>query len=151
VAACHAAGAGATLRLAIGGKLGSWSGEPVERDWRIRHLGSGVFTNRGPIGTGGTTRLGRTATVESAGITVLLCERRVQVLEPAAFAAGGIDPHRMHALVVKTSVHYRAGFRGLARRMIDIEAPGLSTSRLDTLPYHHASRPTPTREAPVRV
>jgi microcystin degradation protein MlrC len=151
VAACHAAGVGVTLRLAVGGKRSPWSGQPIERDWTIRHLGSGVFANRGPIGAGGTTRLGRTATVESAGITVMLCERRMQTLEPAAFEAGGIDPHRMNALVVKSSVHFRAGFRGVTRQMIDCEAPGLSTSHLHTLPYRHAPRPTPTREAPARV
>jgi microcystin degradation protein MlrC len=147
VSACHAAGAGTTIRLAIGGKLSAWSGQPIERDWTIRHLGSGVFTNHGPMGTGGTTRLGSTATVESDGITVLLCERRVQTLEPAVFEACGIDPRRMNVLIVKSSVHYRAGFRGIARQMIDIEAPGLSTSRLISLPYRHA----PTWEAPARV
>ncbi|HVL23923.1 MAG TPA: M81 family metallopeptidase [Thermomicrobiales bacterium] len=147
VAACHAAGSGATLRLAIGGTRSPWSGAPVDGEWTVRHLGSGVFTNHGPMGAGGTTRLGRTATVERDGVAVILCERRVQTLEPAVFAACGIDPRQMSALIVKSSVHYRAAFGAIARAMIDVEAPGLSTSHLDTLPYRHA----PLREAAARV
>jgi microcystin degradation protein MlrC len=139
VVACHEAGVGARLPLSIGGRHAPWSGEPLDGPWTVCHLGAGVFANRGPIGTGGTTRLGQTATVQRDGLTVVLSERRVQVLEPAAFAACGIDVRRMHALVVKSSVHYRAAFDAIARETIDVETPGLSTSHLHTLPYRHAS------------
>lgn len=142
VAACHGAGAGAALTLAIGGRHAPWSGAPLDGRWTVRHLGAGVFANRGPIGTGGTTRLGRTATVSCDGLTVILCERRAQVLEPAVFAACGVDARRMAALVVKSSVHYRAAFGAIARQMIDVETPGLSTSYLHTLPYRRASLAT---------
>lgn len=133
VAACHAAGVGAGVSLAIGGKSSPWSGTPLVGRWRVHHLGDGVFTNRGPIGRGGTTRLGRTATVERDGIAIILSERRVQVLEPAIFAACGIQPERRRALVVKSSVHYRAGFGPVAHRMIDVETPGLSRSDIASL------------------
>lgn len=141
VAACHAAGIGARLDLAVGGRQGITSGEPVARAWTVRHLGEGVFANEGPIGRGSITRMGRTATVEADGVQVILSERRTQVMEPAAFVAGGIDPLAMRALVVKSSVHYRAAFTAIAGRMIDVETPGLCTSDLASLPRVHARCP----------
>ncbi len=140
VSACHAAGTGARLELAVGGRQGATSGDPVVREWTVRHLGEGVFANEGPIGRGSITRMGRTATVEADGVLVMLAERRAQVMEPAAFVAGGIDPLAMRALIVKSSVHYRAAFSPVAREMIDVETPGPCPSDLSTLPRTRALR-----------
>lgn len=133
VAAYHMAGVGETLRLPIGGTASPWSGQPIERDWTILHLGDGVFANHGPLGRKSITRLGRTATIVSEGIAVILCERRVQVLEPACFETCGIDPRAMNTLVVKSSVHYRAAFGPIARRMVEVETPGLCRSNMQQL------------------
>jgi microcystin degradation protein MlrC len=141
VAACHDAGTGSRIPLAVGGKALPSSGLPIERSWTVRHLGEGVFANAGPIGRRSTTRLGRTATIESDGISIILCERRVQTLEPAMFGTGGIDPLAMQVLVVKSSVHYRAAFAPLASRMIDVETPGLCTSFLESLAWKHSVIP----------
>jgi microcystin degradation protein MlrC len=141
VAACHAAGVGATIHLAIGGKATALSGDPVAANWTIGHLGDGVFVNEGAMAKGATSRIGRTATVRHAGISVILSERRAQALDPSVFRAGGIDPGRCRWLVVKSSVHYRASFTILATTMIDIECPGLSTSHLRALPYNRVTRP----------
>ena len=141
VAACHAAGAGAGIDLAVGGKATVQSGPPVEARWEIEHLGDGVFLNEGRMSHGARNRLGRTATVSTAGISVMLCERRTQALDPSMFRAGGIVPEQCRWLVVKSSVHYRASFAVLATRMIDVECPGLSPSRLQSLDYHRVPRP----------
>ena len=141
VAACHKAGKGATLDIGIGGKASRFSGEPVIANWQIDHLGDGTFANEGPMSNGAVSNIGRTATVRSQGISVILCERRAQTLDPAAFRAGGIEPEGCRWLVVKSSVHYRAAFRTLANKMIDVECPGLSTSNLRALTYNRVRRP----------
>ena len=141
VRACHEAGHGATLVIGIGGRATPNSGTPVEREWEIVHLGDGVFVNEGPMSHGAVSRIGRTATVRSGGISVILCERRAQALDPAVFRAGGILPDGCRWLVVKSSVHYRAAFRAMANNMIDVECPGLSTSHLRSLTYNRVRRP----------
>jgi microcystin degradation protein MlrC len=151
VAACHDAGAGATIDLAIGAKSGPLAGEPVHPRWRVEHLGDGVFANRGPMARGGLNRIGRTATVSAHGVSVMLSERRVQALDPAVFTAGGIDPDGCRWLVVKSSVHYRAAFRALATSMIDIETAGFSGSTLESLPYNRVPRPIWPLDDPDRA
>ena len=141
VAACHAAGAGAVIPLRIGGKSSGLAGEPVGGRWRIDHLGTGVFINSGPMATGAVNRIGRTATVSRDGISVILCERRAQVVDPAVFEACGIAPDGCRWLVVKSSVHFRAAFRSVATTILEIEGKGLSASMLTDLAYKRVPRP----------
>lgn len=132
-------GAERTIPLGASAQLGP--AEPFERTWTIRWIGDGVFVNSGPIGTGGVTRLGRTAVLRSGGVDVIVCERRVQVLDSAIFPAVGIDPAAASVLAIKSSVHYRAGFANLASSMIEAGGPGVSSGDLRILPYAAIRRP----------
>ena len=141
VAACHEGGEGTTIRLGVGGKLDASSGEPLVANWRITHLGQGVFANEGTMANGAINRIGRIATLQVGSISVILSERRAQSLDPSVFRAGGLAPERRQWLAVKSSVHYRAGFQNLASTMIDVESPGLSPSDLGRLTYTRIPRP----------
>src|SRR5438445_168692 len=44
-------------------------------------------------------------------------------------------------LVVKSSVHYRAAFEPLAHAIIEVDAPGLSSSNLARFTFKHVRRP----------
>jgi microcystin degradation protein MlrC len=134
VETCHQAGIGALVALSLGDP-------PLPGQWRIDHLGDGVFTHRGPMASGAVNRIGRTATVSRAGISVILCERRVQVVDPAVFPACGIAPDGCRWLVVKSSVHFRAAFREIATGMIEIEGQGPCTSDLSSLSSKYRPRP----------
>jgi len=140
VAAAHAVGVGASVRVSLGEPPAT---EPPTLDWRVQALSDGCcdFTNRGPIGTGGRTRLGRAAVLARDGVEVVVCERRVQVLDPALFRAVGIEPSARRILAVKSSVHFRAAFEPLAAAVIEVETPGLSGSDLAALPYRRLRRP----------
>ncbi len=141
VAAAVGVGVGGVLRRGVGGVSDSRGGGPVEAAWRVRALTDGAFTNRGPMGTGGATRLGRTAVLEAGGVEVVVCERRVQALDPELFRAAGIDPTSRRVLAVKSSVHFRAAFEPLAAAVLEVETMGLSGSDLVSLPYRRVRRP----------
>jgi len=53
----------------------------------------------------------------------------------------GIDPAAEKILVVKSSVHYRAAFEPLARAILEVDAPGLSSSNLERFTFAHVRRP----------
>lgn len=150
VAVAAEAGVGATVSVAVGGKMDPRAGAPVARDWRVRAVTDGRFANRGPMGTGGPTRLGRTVVLAADGVEVVVCERRVQVLEPELFRAVGIEPSARRLLVVKSSVHFRAAFEPLAAAVFAVEGPGLSGSALARLPYRHVRRPIAPLDREVR-
>ena len=141
VAAAVAVGVGGILRRGVGGRSDIHGGGPVEAAWRVCALTDGAFTNQGPMGTGGVTRLGRTAVLEANGVEVVVCERRLQALDPELFRAAGIDPKARRVLVVKSSVHFRAAFEPLAAAVLEVETRGWSGSDLASLPYRRVRRP----------
>jgi microcystin degradation protein MlrC len=141
VDACHRAGQGAVIPLALGGRAHPTSGPPVTGTWTVAHLGDGSYTNEGAMSHGARGSLGRTATVVQGAVSVMLSAHRTQTLDPGVFRAGGIEPERCHWLVVKSSVHYRAGFQAVAGDLIDVECPGLSPSSLQSLEYLRVIRP----------
>ena len=53
----------------------------------------------------------------------------------------GIDPTAERILVVKSSIHYRAAFEPLAHTILEVDAPGLSSSNLDRFAFKNVRRP----------
>ena len=42
---------------------------------------------------------------------------------------------------MKSSVHFRAAFEPIARAILEVDAPGLSSSNLGRFPFAHVRRP----------
>jgi microcystin degradation protein MlrC len=53
----------------------------------------------------------------------------------------GIDPLAEKLVVVKSSIHYRAAFEPIARAILEVDAPGLSSSNLGRFPFTRVRRP----------
>ena len=137
-------GAGKRGTFQLGGKVDGLHGPTLEIEATVRSAGDVSFTNTGPMGRGGLTRLGNTAVLEAGPngeIEIVVTENRVQVLDPELFRAVGIPPEQRRALVVKSSVHFRAGFEPIATEIIEVDAPGLSSPNLFRFPFERVRRP----------
>ena len=141
VAQAIAAGTGATIAVRLGGKTDNRHGPPIIADARIERITDGIFTNTGPMGTGGRTRMGMTAVLDLDGIKVIVTEQRVQALDLSLFRSVGIEPTAARALVVKSSVHFRAAFAPIAAKIIDVDTPGISSPHLERFVFQHVRRP----------
>jgi microcystin degradation protein MlrC len=140
-AACTRAGLGATLTLDVGGKIDDRHGRPVTITGRVSALSRGDFVHTGPMLRGLPGRLGPTAVLQSGGVKVILISHRWQTLDPEMIRLVGIDPTQERIVVVKSTIHYRAAFEPLAARIIEVDAPGLSSSNLDRYAFAHVRRP----------
>jgi microcystin degradation protein MlrC len=139
-------GAGNRGHFRLGGKIDRLHGPTLDVEAQVRLVGEAAFTNRGPMGAGSRTRLGRTAvlTVGARGcppVEVVVCEHRLQVIDPELFRAVGITPERKRVLVVKSSVHFRAAFAPLAGTIVAVDGPGLSSPNLTNFHYRRVRRP----------
>lgn len=134
-----AAGTGATLPMRIGGKLGPMSGEPLDVMATVRCLRTDAAQPH--IADGGPTSLGRTAVIETQGIEIVLNEIRQQPFHPDAFASAGVDPWSKRLVVVKSSIHFNAGFAERAAAILYCDAPGTLSNDAKSRPYRHISRP----------
>jgi microcystin degradation protein MlrC len=140
-AACVAAGVGGTLTLEVGGKVDPAHGAPLTLTGRVRTLSDGRFVYKGPMMRGLEGRLGPTAVLGVSDVKIILVSHRRQALDPEMIRFVGIDPAAEKILVLKSSIHYRAAFEPLARAILEVDAPGLSSSNLGRFSFARVRRP----------
>ena len=134
-AACHAAGAGTSVRLSLGGKS---DGAPFETRARVLRLADGHFALTGPMSRGNKASLGPTALIEvPGGVRVVVVSRKMQAYDQAILRHVGIEALEVPILALKSSVHFRADFGAVAREIIVAAAPGPVVADPATLTFKH--------------
>ena len=129
------AGAGARLRLALGGKSHPSQGEPLELDVEVVAVSAGTFRYDGPMFAGLSGNMGPSAWLRSGGVSIVVVSKREQPLDPAFARSLGIDCAAMKYIAVKSAVHFRSGFERIAGSIHLVDAPALHSHRFETLAY----------------
>jgi microcystin degradation protein MlrC len=138
-ATCHDAGLGAKFSLRVGGKMGPESGEPVDLDVEVMGLCEAGYQEM--FGSDARSPLGATAWVRGSGVDLIICSERTQCYDPTAFSHLGLDPSKLKALVVKSTNHFRAGFDGIAKETLYIDAPGAIRPDFASIPFKVFDKP----------
>ncbi|HEU5433733.1 MAG TPA: MlrC C-terminal domain-containing protein, partial [Thermomicrobiales bacterium] len=149
VAAACAAGPGATIDVALGGKTDRLHGEPLPVRAEVRLLSDGRYVNEGPMMAGVAVDLGPSALLvcrppdqaEAPGVEALVTTRAESPIDLNVFRAHGIEPSRRRVLGLKGKGHFRAAFAPIARRIILVEGPGITGADLSRLKFRHVRRP----------
>jgi microcystin degradation protein MlrC len=141
VAAAIHAGVRQRIRLAVGAKSDKLHGAPVEIQGTVRTLSDGIYQNIGPMRDGVIDDQGRTAVIDTGGILVVLTERRMPMWNLQQLRTLGIEPTRLRIVAVKSAVAYRAAYKPIARRIIEVDTPGLSAANLGQFDYKQLRRP----------
>jgi len=134
------AGVGKQVTLTIGGKVDKFHGDPVQVSGRVRVIHDGVYTAATAFNAG-TYRRGLTVVLDCGGIEVILTARPTLVFEVNHFRSLGIEPTERKILTAKAELQHRAGFAGVAGKIIDVDTPGLATQDLTRLPFEKIRRP----------
>ncbi|MBI2526513.1 MAG: M81 family metallopeptidase [Candidatus Rokubacteria bacterium] len=138
---CARAGVGQSVTLEVGGKVDDRHGAPLRVTGVVRTLSDGRFVHKGPMARGLPGRLGTTAVLDVNGVKIILISHRWQTLDPEMIRFVGLDPLEDKILVVKSTIHYRAAFEPLASEIIEVDAPGLSSSNLERFDFKRLRRP----------
>lgn len=146
VAACWAAGEGAEISLAVGGKTDRWHGQPVAVTGLVRALSDGTFECELPDNHfasfyGSTIHMGRTAWLRVGGVNIILTERKTPPFDLAQLRSVGLAPEAQKMIVVKSAVAYQAAYLPIAAGVIEMDTAGLCTANLARFPYKHIRRP----------
>ena len=141
-----AAGAGNRVSLCLGAKVDSFHGEPLDVTGRVVLLSDGRFVHRGLMSTGVEMNMGPTAVVELEGknsgrVQVVVTTHRYQPTDLEVLRSQGIEPTECQIIAVKSSVHFRSAFTPVAREIIEVDTPGLTSPRLDRLEFHKIEHP----------
>jgi microcystin degradation protein MlrC len=135
--AAYEAGAGATIRLSLGGKSGIPGDEPYRETFTVEQVSDGKFVAPGPFYGGRTLNMGLSAALRIGGVRVVVASHKAQLADQAMYRFVGIEPTEQAILVNKSSVHFRADFEPIAEKLLICAAPGAMPADPATLPWKH--------------
>lgn len=143
VADAHRHGEGATFKATFNRDEAHPLSRRFDAEVRVMKLSDGKLLGRRGANRGRSLNLGRSARVRVGGIDVVAISIRQQCTDPAIPEHFGIDLGALRGFVVKSRGHFRAGFDEFFRdaQIVEVDAPGLATQRLESLPYRHLRRP----------
>ncbi len=117
--------------------------QPLSHAARVVALSDGVFVGRKGLVKGSRQTMGPSALLDLGGVQVAVISERQQLLDPAQLDVLGVDLGAVRTLVVKSRGHFRAAFDDFAPpgRIVEVDAPGLTTPHLAALGLAHVPRP----------
>ncbi len=140
VAKLAKAGVGATLDVALGGRLTDAFGPPVPVRVTVERLTNGRIVHTGPIYHGMKFDFGRTAVVRVKNIRIVVTSNCQSVMDPTFFELHGIDLSTLGVLAVKAKNQFRAALAGAFRTLIDVDVPGPAAFDFTKLPFKRVLR-----------
>ncbi|MDP6708727.1 MAG: M81 family metallopeptidase [Alphaproteobacteria bacterium] len=140
-----AAGVGAEVMVSLGGKLDMPSirrtGEPLEVTGRVKLISDGRYRNRGPASKGILMDMGPTVVLDTGKVEIVVISRHQEPNDLGCFLSLGIDPLEKTYLMLKSRIHYRAGFKPIAKQVIECAGVGVCTSDYSMLDFKNVRRP----------
>ena len=145
VAQAFAAGVGARLRVGLGNKvplgLPTPQPPPFACDVVVRALGDGRFRITGPIYTGETWAMGRTAVLQHEAFTAVVSERPMEPLDLAVFESVGVDPRDFDFLLLKSRMYCRPTFVPISSGLVECDSRGTCSSDYGLFRFGRLRRP----------
>jgi microcystin degradation protein MlrC len=145
VAQMAAAGLGANVTLALGGKTDmpaiGLAGRPLELAGRVAAITDGEIVFTGPMYTGVRSHLGRTAVLDTGRARIVVTERHHEPFDLVIFRHCGIEPTRVRYIMLKSRIHYRAGFKPIAAHVVECQGEGVTNADLSVYRYARLQRP----------
>jgi microcystin degradation protein MlrC len=145
------AGVGATLNMAVGGKIEHRFYQPLEVTGVVKSIDDGRYTVCGPTHGGWGREVARENYREaSVGKRVVLrIGNKIDVIfsqgrtgkDRDFFKSAGIVIEEKHIIVVKSNQAHRASFDPIVASTIELSTPGASTVDYASLPYRNLHRP----------
>jgi microcystin degradation protein MlrC len=130
------AGIGATLPVRVGGKMGPFSGDPVDLEVRVLGIRE-RYEHAFPQTSGDPWYFpaGDVVALRHEAVDLIVSSERCQCFSPEIFTDFGIDPRAKHLLVVKSVQHFYSAFAPIAGEVIYMAARGAVNPDPKQVPY----------------
>lgn len=131
----HAAGVGAQIEVALGGRSGIAGDAPYQVRATVAALSDGKVHATGPYYGGTHIDMGPSAALQIGGLRVVVTSHIAQMADRNFYRMVGIEPEAQKILVNKSSVHFRADFEPIADTILVATAPGAMPLCPSSLPW----------------
>ena len=150
-----AAGEGASVTLSLGGKIAmptvAAPSSPLAITGTVKRLTDGQYRNKGPMSQGVLMDMGPTAVLDTGKVEIVVISRHQEPNDLACLESLGIDPLAKRYIMLKSRVHWRAGFKPIARAVVDCAGVGVCTSDYGQLDFRNVRRPIFPLDADVQA
>jgi microcystin degradation protein MlrC len=139
------AGIGNEVTLTLGAKLPMpalrETSEPIEVTARVKLIFDGEFRNRGPMYRGAFNNTGPTVVLDTGKVEIVVVSAHQEPFDLNCLSSVGVDPTQKRYIVLKSRVHWRAGFGDLAKEVVECAGVGVTTSDYGKLEFRKVRRP----------
>ena len=140
-----AAGVGNNVTLQLGGKTDmpsvNLTGRPITISGKVKTITDGEIVFQGPMYTGLKSHLGPTAVLEVSGtqgrVEIVVTSLHHEPFDLVIFRHCGIEPARKRFIMLKSRIHYRAGFKPIASHIVECQGEGVTSADLSVYRYQH--------------
>jgi len=145
VAVMEAAGIGNEVTISLGGKqhmpaLAEQS-HPLKLTGRVKLLSEGRFPATVAMSRGLTMNMGKCGVFTIGSVDIVVVSRHIEPFDPGCFRSLGIEPTTRRYLMLKSRIHYRVGFRELAKAVVECAGLGVCTSDYSQIEFNKVRRP----------
>jgi microcystin degradation protein MlrC len=116
-------------------------GEPLTLTGVVERLVKGTFRVEGPMYTGVRVDCGSTALFRVGGVRLIITSYHHEPWDLGVFRMVGLRPEDIRYLMLKSRIHYRAGFGDLGVHTLTLDGDGVTTSDNTQLTYEKIRRP----------
>ncbi len=135
------AGVGAEISVQLGATSGCTLYTPAEVRGIVERITDGDFTHGGPGLRGQTMHRGRTVVFACGRVRIVVMEQAVLQWDRQLYLSVGIDPAQMRIVIVKSPAGFRADYAPIAAEIRILDAPGVCTPNVLSLPFTKIARP----------
>ncbi len=141
-----AAGIGSNVTLELGGKTDMPSIGLAGRPLQLSRPGPQHHRRRDRVHRADVHRrskafLGRTAVLDTGRAQIVVTERHHEPFDLVIFRHCGIEPRKKRFIMLKSRIHYRAGFKPIAAHIVECAGAGVTNADLSVYRYRKLQRP----------
>jgi microcystin degradation protein MlrC len=139
------AGVGNTVTVQLGGKqpmpaLAEQS-QPIELTGRVKLLSEGKFKAQVPMARGLVMNMGKAGVLSVGSIDIVVLSRHIEPYDPECLRSLGIEPTARRYVMLKSRIHYRVGYRDIAKAIVECAGRGVCTSDYSEVEFRNVRRP----------
>lgn len=139
------AGIGGKITIKLGGKTSmpalGLQGRPLEVTGVVRRITDGRYKVTSPMMTGLTLNHGVSVVLDTGAAEILVCSERMEAFDLGVFRHAGIEPTAKRYLLIKSRQHFRAGFEPIAKHIVLLSGPGVTSSDYSLFRFDSVPRP----------
>ena len=139
------AGVGAKVSIKLGGRTSmpalGLQGRPMEVSGTVRRVTDGRYKVTCPMNTGITLDHGLSVVLDTGTAEILVCSERMEAFDLGVFRHAGIEPTAKKYLLIKSRQHFRAGFEPIAKHVVLLSGPGVTSSDYSLFRFERVPRP----------